>query len=105
LLPLPPDPAALLPPAPLAPPAPPLAPPAPPFDDGGTHAPFTHTLPVVQSLSALQVVRQVLPAPSQVYAPHDAGTTMRQLPPPLQVRAGIDIAPPQLAAAHTVPLA
>jgi len=30
---------------------------------------------------------------------------MRQLPPPLQVRAGIDVAPLQLAPPHTVPLA
>jgi hypothetical protein len=40
-----------------------------------------------------------------VYAPHDAGTTMRQVPAPLHVRAGIAVAALQAAPAHTVPLA
>jgi hypothetical protein len=60
-------------------------------------------LPAAQSPSAVQLVRQ-LPPDAQVYAPHDDGTTIRQVPPPLQVRAGIDVPPLQLAAPHTVPL-
>ena len=64
-----------------------------------------HALPVAQSPLPAQAVRHTSPAASHVYAPQDAGTTIKQLPPPLQVRAGIDIAPPQLAAPHTVPLA
>ena len=62
------------------------------------------TWPATQSPSFAQLVRQVSPD-AQVYAPHEAGTTIRQVPPPLHVRAGIAIAPLQLAAAHTVPLA
>jgi hypothetical protein len=63
-----------------------------------------HALPATQSPFTAQAVRHVSPAASHVYAPHDAGTTIKQLPPPLHVRAGIDIAPLQLAAPHTVPL-
>ena len=72
---------------------------------GGTHAPFMHALPAAQSPFTAQAVRHTSPAASHVNAPHDAGTTIKQLPPPLQVRAGIDIAALQLAAPHTVPLA
>jgi hypothetical protein len=64
-----------------------------------------HALPAPQSLLPAQAVRHTSPAASHVYAAHDAGTTIKQLPPPLHVRAGIDMAPLQLAAPHTVPLA
>jgi hypothetical protein len=64
-----------------------------------------HTLPLAQSAVVAQVVRQLSPDDAQVYAPHGAGTTMRQVPPPLQVRAGIDVPALQLAAPQTVPLA
>jgi len=53
----------------------------------------------------VHVVRQVSPAAAQTYAPHDDGTTIRQLPPPLHVRAGIDIPPLHAAVPQTVPLA
>ena len=62
------------------------------------------TFPGAQSALVEQLVRQD-DADAQVYAPHDAGTTIKQVPPPLQVRAGIDVASLQLAAAHIVPLA
>ena len=106
-IPLPPEPPlpALVPPVPaFAPPAPP-APPPPVGFEGGTQAPLTHTFPAAQSPLPVQPVRHRSAAASQVYAPHDAATTIKQLPPPLQVRAGDDIAPLQLAAPHTVPLA
>jgi hypothetical protein len=60
--------------------------------------------PGAQSPGAEQLVRHAS-LEAQVYAPHDAGTTIRQVPPPLQVRAGIVASPPQLAFAQTVPLA
>ena len=63
------------------------------------------TLPAPQSAAAVQLVRQASPDAAQVYAPHDAGTTMRQVPAPLHVRAGIAVAALQAAPAHTVPLA
>ena len=62
------------------------------------------TFPGAQSPLVEQLVRHD-DADAQVYAPHDAGTTIKQVPPPLQVRAGIDVASLQLAAAHIVPLA
>jgi hypothetical protein len=62
------------------------------------------TSPSAQSPGAEQPVRHASPD-AQVYAPHDAGTTIRQVPPPLQVRAGVDDPLLQVAAAHTVPLA
>ena len=42
---------------------------------------------------------------AHAYAPHDDGTTIKQLPPPLHVRAGIDMPPLHAAAPQTVPLA
>jgi hypothetical protein len=63
------------------------------------------TLPLAQSALVAQLVRQDSPDDAQLYAPQGDGTTMRQVPPPLQVRAGIDVPPLQLAAPQTVPLA
>jgi hypothetical protein len=63
-----------------------------------------HAVPGAQSLGPEQLVRHAS-VEAQVYAPHDAGTTIRQVPPPLQVRAGIDVPPLQAAPAQTVPLA
>ena len=62
-------------------------------------------LPAAQPLFAVQAVRQMSPAASQVYAPHEAGTTARQVPLPLHVRADIEVAPAQVGAPHAVPLA
>jgi len=90
---------------PAPPPPPPPLPPAPPSGAaGGAQEPIVQTFPATQSPFAAQLVRQASPD-AQVYAPHDDATTIRQVPPPLHVRAGIDIAPLQLAPAHTVPLA
>src|SRR6185369_11474693 len=103
--PLPALPAAPAPPlVPAAPPLPP-APPAPLGSGGGTHAPIVQMLPLAQSAVVAHVVRQLSPDDAHVYAPQGAGTTMRQVPPPLHVRAGIDVPALQLAAPHTVPLA
>jgi len=103
-IPVPAPPSVPPPPPPAAPPPLPL-PPAPPSGcDGGTHAPDVQTLPAAQSPVVEQLVRQASPE-AHVYAPHDSGTTMRQVPPPLHVRAGIEVALMQLAAAQTVPVA
>jgi hypothetical protein len=57
-----------------------------------------------QSAFVVHVVRQVPPVP-QVYAPQDVFVTVWQVPVPLQVRAGVNVEPLQLAATHVVPTA
>jgi hypothetical protein len=66
-------------------------------------APFTQTLGATQSVSAVHPTLQALV--SQTYAPHDCGVVGWQVPVPLQVRAGVYVAPVQLAGAQAVPLA
>jgi hypothetical protein len=66
-------------------------------------APATQTLGAVQSASAVQdVLQRLLP---HAYAPHDDVVVVWQVPVPLQVRAGVNVDPVQLAATQVVPLA
>ena len=51
------------------------------------HWPALQMLGAAQSALAVQVVRQVLPVP-QLYAPHEIGAVVWQVPVPLQVRSG-----------------
>jgi len=46
-------------------------------------------------------VRHALAAPHR-YGAHDTGSTIKQVPPPLQVRAAVAVDPVQVAAAHVV---
>jgi hypothetical protein len=56
-----------------------------------------------QSALLAQVVLQA--PPPQTYGLHDDETTFRQVPLPLQVRAGVSVELLQLPGTHTVPLA
>jgi hypothetical protein len=56
----------------------------------------------MQSVLVVQVVRQI-PVGLQLYAPHEIGVVVWQVPVPLQVRAGVNVVPEQVAAAHWVP--
>lgn len=66
------------------------------------HAPLLHTLGETQSPSVVHaILHSVSP---HVYTPHDCGVVAWQVPVPLQVRGGVNVAPVQLAGAQAVPL-
>jgi hypothetical protein len=67
------------------------------------HAPATHTFGAAQSASAVHDVLQTA-APHR-YIPHDDVVVVWQVPVPLQVRAGVNVAPVQLWGTQMVPLA
>src|SRR5262245_17879890 len=67
------------------------------------HWPALQMLGETQSLSAVQVVRQV-PAGPQLKAPQETCVAAWQVPVPLQVRSGVYVAALQVAPAQTVPL-
>jgi hypothetical protein len=64
---------------------------------------LTQTLGALQSPSTVHDVLQTFVP--QLYVPHDDGVVVWQVPVPLQVRAGVNVVPAQLAATQTVPLA
>jgi len=63
--------------------------------------PATQTFGAPQSASPVHDVRQTSAA--HTYVPHDDGVVVWQVPVPLHVRAGVNVAPLQLAATQTVP--
>jgi hypothetical protein len=68
---------------------------------GGPQVVPVQTLGATQSASVAQVVRHALAVPHR-YGAHDTGSAIRQVPAPLQVRAGVAIEPVHIAGAHVV---
>jgi hypothetical protein len=68
-----------------------------------THTPPEHTLGARQSPSTVHVTRHALPL--HTYGSQDEDVAVRQVPIPLQVRAGVNVDALQVAATHTVPAA
>jgi hypothetical protein len=66
--------------------------------------PPVQTLGATQSVSAVQVTRQ-LPLGPQLYAPQLVAVAVPHVPAPSQVRAGVNEVPVQVDAAQVVPLA
>jgi len=67
------------------------------------HAPPEQMLGATQSPSTVHDVRQA-PVP-QLYAPHEIGAVVWQVPVPLHVRAGVTVEPVHVAATQVVPAA
>ena len=66
--------------------------------------PVTQLFGLVQSPDDVHDERQAAPAP-HTYGSHDDADVVWQVPVPLQVRAGVNVDPVQVAAAQVVPAA
>ena len=65
-------------------------------------APLVQTLGATQSVSVVHAMLQAFVP--HTYTPHDCAVVIWQVPVPLQVRAGVNVEPVQLALAQAVPL-